>query len=111
MAKGLQIPLFQPMMWIPTESPHSSTRCVIIRFILSCILLTYGIQGNSVLRGPEDVIIDILSSVSASYDPYSSNPVASLPCNMSRSLAFQIGGKVCPDHILHKTVRLILDFR
>ncbi|KAF8879079.1 aspartic peptidase domain-containing protein [Gymnopilus junonius] len=52
--------------------------------------------GNSVLRGPADVVTNILSLVSSSYDPQAFNPVASLPCNMSRSLAFKIGGKMFP---------------
>ncbi|KDR82509.1 hypothetical protein GALMADRAFT_87852 [Galerina marginata CBS 339.88] len=52
--------------------------------------------GNSLLRGPEDVVKNILSSVSTTYDPDAPDPVAALPCNIPHSLAFQIGGKMFP---------------
>jgi hypothetical protein len=53
--------------------------------------------GNSVLRGPEDVVKKILSLVSdESYHPAASHSRAALPCSVPRSLAFQIGGKIFP---------------
>lgn len=47
------------------------------------------------LRGPEDVVASVLGSVSRTYDRTAEYPVAELPCHISHSLAFQIGGKVC----------------
>ncbi|PPQ85163.1 hypothetical protein CVT25_004170 [Psilocybe cyanescens] len=52
--------------------------------------------GNSVLRGPEDVVTNILRSVSSTYDSTAEYPVAGLPCHVPHSLAFQIGGKMFP---------------
>ncbi|KAK7453240.1 hypothetical protein VKT23_011916 [Stygiomarasmius scandens] len=55
--------------------------------------------GNSLLRGPSDVVSDILSSVSSNFNsrfPVSSTNRATLPCNIPRTLAFQIGGKMFP---------------
>ncbi|THU99843.1 acid protease [Dendrothele bispora CBS 962.96] len=55
--------------------------------------------GNSLLRGPSDVVSSILSSVSSSFNsrfPVSSSNQAILPCNVPRTLAFQIGGKMFP---------------
>ncbi|THV05895.1 acid protease, partial [Dendrothele bispora CBS 962.96] len=49
--------------------------------------------GNSLLRGPYDVVDDILSSV-ANYDPVTN--LAILPCDVPHTLAFQIGGKMFP---------------
>jgi len=55
--------------------------------------------GNSLIRGPKDVVQNILSSVSSTYGAnILSNPSAqaSLPCSTPRSLAFQIGGMMFP---------------
>ncbi|KAF8150005.1 aspartic peptidase domain-containing protein [Crassisporium funariophilum] len=52
--------------------------------------------GNSILRGPSDVVDQILSTVSTSYDPKAQDPVAALPCNVPRQLTFEIGGKMFP---------------
>ncbi|THU81307.1 acid protease, partial [Dendrothele bispora CBS 962.96] len=52
--------------------------------------------GNSLLRGPSDVVNNILSSVSTTYDPTRSNSAATLPCDVPHTLAFQIGGKMFP---------------
>lgn len=51
-------------------------------------------KGNSLIRGPSDVVDTILSSVSPSYDPAASDPAAIFPCTMPHTLAFEIGGKV-----------------
>jgi len=55
--------------------------------------------GNSAIRGPKDVVQNVLSSVSPSYaSTIASNPStqATLPCSAAHSLAFQIGGKMFP---------------
>ncbi|PPQ64155.1 hypothetical protein CVT24_008790 [Panaeolus cyanescens] len=52
--------------------------------------------GNSLLRGPVDVVNKILGTVSQSFNPRAQYPLATLPCNVPHSLAFQIGGKVFP---------------
>ncbi|KAF5388614.1 hypothetical protein D9757_004803 [Collybiopsis confluens] len=52
--------------------------------------------GNSLIRGPSDVVNDILTTVSPNFSPSSSNSVPLLPCNSAHSLAFQIGGKMFP---------------
>lgn len=51
--------------------------------------------GNSLIRGPSDVVDKILSTVSPTY---SSNKKAGpiLPCSVPRTLAFKIGGKMFP---------------
>lgn len=50
------------------------------------------LKGNSLLRGPEDVVAEILHKVSPTHShDGSSTPV---PCNVPRTLAFEIGGKV-----------------
>ncbi|KAF5315415.1 hypothetical protein D9619_007345 [Psilocybe cf. subviscida] len=50
--------------------------------------------GNSLLRGPEDVVAEILHKVSPTHShDGSSTPV---PCNVPRTLAFEIGGKMFP---------------
>jgi len=45
--------------------------------------------GNSLLRGPSDVVQNILSSVS-------DNAAATLPCAVPHTLSFEIGGKMFP---------------
>ncbi|TFK27580.1 acid protease [Coprinopsis marcescibilis] len=52
--------------------------------------------GNSILRGPEDVVDNILSTVSSRYDPDSQNPSAFFPCNIPHTLTFEIGGRMFP---------------
>ncbi|KII86691.1 hypothetical protein PLICRDRAFT_114010 [Plicaturopsis crispa FD-325 SS-3] len=55
--------------------------------------------GNSIVRGPSDVIQSILSAVSSSFAAASArnpNAVATLPCTASHSLAFEIGGQMFP---------------
>ncbi|KIK60385.1 hypothetical protein GYMLUDRAFT_605748 [Collybiopsis luxurians FD-317 M1] len=52
--------------------------------------------GNSLIRGPSDVVNNILTTVSPNYNPSSSNSIPSLPCTSAHTLAFQIGGKMFP---------------
>ncbi|KAM5543426.1 hypothetical protein V8D89_002677 [Ganoderma adspersum] len=63
--------------------------------------------GNSLVRGPSDVVSSVLSKVSTVYAANSSqSPV--LPCASAHRLAFQIGGKLFPvdprDFITQNTV-------
>ncbi|KAF9015426.1 aspartic peptidase domain-containing protein [Cyathus striatus] len=51
--------------------------------------------GNSILRGPKDVVNNILSKVSSAFDS-SSDSVPIMPCAIPRTLSFQIGGKIFP---------------
>ncbi|KAI0634489.1 acid protease [Trametes polyzona] len=53
--------------------------------------------GNSVIRGPPDVVDTILSRVSPTFaaDPTRAS-APFLPCTAAHSLAFQIGGKLFP---------------
>jgi hypothetical protein len=51
--------------------------------------------GNSLLRGPSDVVQNILTTVSPSFNPDSAGaPVVA--CNVPHTLSFQIGGKMFP---------------
>jgi hypothetical protein len=50
--------------------------------------------GNSLLRGPEDVVADILHKASPTHSHGGSSPV--VPCNVPQMLAFEIGGKMFP---------------
>ncbi|EIW59326.1 acid protease [Trametes versicolor FP-101664 SS1] len=51
--------------------------------------------GNSLIRGPSDVVNNILSTVSPAYAADSSaSPL--LPCDEGHNLTFQIGGKLFP---------------
>ncbi|OCH87952.1 acid protease [Obba rivulosa] len=51
--------------------------------------------GNSLMRGPQDIVNSVLSSVSPAYAADSSAaPV--LPCSSAHTLAFQIGGTLFP---------------
>jgi len=52
--------------------------------------------GNSLIRGPKDVVDGVLSSISSTYNPSAARPVAQVPCSVPRSLAFQIGGQMFP---------------
>ncbi|TFK67414.1 acid protease [Pluteus cervinus] len=70
---------------IPAEGGVDSTR-------VTALIDT----GNSLLRGPQDVVNNILSTVSSTYNPNAQTPVAEVPCAVPRTLAFQIGGKLFP---------------
>jgi len=59
--------------------------------ILSALVDT----GNSIIRGPQDVVDHILSSVSSAFAS-NSNDDPTFPCNVPHSLAFQIGGNTFP---------------
>lgn len=52
--------------------------------------------GNSLIRGPNDVVQNILTTVSPSYNPASPNSLPVLPCNVPHTLSFQIGGRQFP---------------
>ncbi|KAK0187646.1 aspartic peptidase domain-containing protein [Armillaria mellea] len=52
--------------------------------------------GNSLLRGPSDVVKNILSTVSSSYNASNAFSQAVLPCATAHTLSFQIGGKMFP---------------
>ncbi|KAF8887145.1 aspartic peptidase domain-containing protein [Infundibulicybe gibba] len=51
--------------------------------------------GNSILRGPTDVVNNILTTVSPNYDPTKAKE-PKVPCNVPHTLAFKIGGKMFP---------------
>jgi hypothetical protein len=52
--------------------------------------------GNSLIRGPQDVVDGVLSGMSRTYNPAAERPVAQVPCSVPRTLAFQIGGQMFP---------------
>ncbi|KAL9711394.1 hypothetical protein Ac2012v2_005940 [Leucoagaricus gongylophorus] len=49
--------------------------------------------GNSIIRGPEDVVNKILGIVSPSYEPNNQDSEPIFPCINPHTLVFQIGGK------------------
>ncbi|TBU29956.1 acid protease [Dichomitus squalens] len=51
--------------------------------------------GNSLIRGPQDVVNNIMSTVSPAFAA-NSNAQPTLPCDQPHTLAFQIGGKLFP---------------
>ncbi|EMD40177.1 hypothetical protein CERSUDRAFT_104024 [Gelatoporia subvermispora B] len=51
--------------------------------------------GNSLLRGPQDVVNNVLSTVSPAFAADSS-AAPTLPCSSAHTLAFQIGGTLFP---------------
>ncbi|KAH9179380.1 acid protease [Lactarius sanguifluus] len=51
--------------------------------------------GNSVIRGPQDVVNSVLKSVSSAFTA-NSNAAPTFPCKVPHTLAFQIGGKTFP---------------
>jgi len=51
--------------------------------------------GNSIVRGPQDVVNNILSSVSPAFAA-NSNAQPTFPCSTPHTLAFQIGGQMFP---------------
>ena len=58
-------------------------------FVLTCAL-----QGNSIIRGPDDVVQDLLTTVDPSFG--SNSNTATIPCLDAHTLAFQIGGQMFP---------------
>lgn len=56
------------------------------------MLLILLIKGNSLLRGPEDVVAQILHKASPTSSHDESSPVVS--CNIPQTLAYKIGGQV-----------------
>ncbi|KAF8074076.1 aspartic peptidase domain-containing protein [Lyophyllum atratum] len=52
--------------------------------------------GNSIVRGPQDMVANILKAVSPTYDPTNRDAAVTLPCSVPHTLAFQIGGKIFP---------------
>jgi hypothetical protein len=51
--------------------------------------------GNSIIRGPQDVVNSVLSSVSSAFAA-NSKAAPTFPCNVPHNLTFQIGGKAFP---------------
>ncbi|KAI0304284.1 acid protease [Multifurca ochricompacta] len=51
--------------------------------------------GNSLIRGPQDVVDSILRKVSSAFAA-DSNAEPTFPCSLPHDLAFQIGGKTFP---------------
>ncbi|KAI0688715.1 acid protease [Cytidiella melzeri] len=51
--------------------------------------------GNSILRGPQDVVNNILSTVSPAFAADSAS-AATFPCGTPHTLSFMIGGKMFP---------------
>ncbi|KAI0720597.1 aspartic peptidase domain-containing protein [Cerioporus squamosus] len=51
--------------------------------------------GNSLIRGPQDVVSNIYTKVSPAFAA-NSNTDPTLPCDAAHNLAFQIGGKMFP---------------
>jgi hypothetical protein len=68
---------------IPSQGVSSTTTSALID------------TGNSLLRGPSDVVQNILTKVSPSFSPSSGN-AAVIACNVPHTLSFQIGGKMFP---------------
>ena len=56
--------------------------------------LTCALQGNSIIRGPDDVVQDLLTTVDPSFG--STSNTATIPCLDAHTLAFQIGGQMFP---------------
>lgn len=52
--------------------------------------------GNSIIRGPEDVVNSILQTASPSYQPSDESSMPMFPCRNAHALAFQIGGQMFP---------------
>lgn len=52
--------------------------------------------GNSILRGPSDVVNKILTTVSPGYDATDTSAKPTFPCAQPHSLSFLIGGKQFP---------------
>ncbi|KAJ7739036.1 aspartic peptidase domain-containing protein [Mycena maculata] len=73
-----------PASTIPATGNVSSTK-------MSALIDT----GNSILRGPSDVVNNILSTVSPDYSAAVANS-ATLACATAHNLSFQIGGQMFP---------------
>ncbi|KAF9483409.1 acid protease [Pholiota conissans] len=52
--------------------------------------------GNSLIRGPEDVVVNLLQTISPGFNPSVEGSVPAVPCNVPRTLEFQIGGQMFP---------------
>lgn len=52
--------------------------------------------GNSILRGPADVVQAIYSSISSSFNASATNVIAPYDCNIPHTVSFQFGGKQFP---------------
>ncbi|KXN87376.1 hypothetical protein AN958_08807 [Leucoagaricus sp. SymC.cos] len=93
-----------PASTVPTNAAIDSTRTsALIDMVCPCLthicffdIRAILLQRNSLIRGPEDVVVQILKTVSPSYstDDASSLPVFS--CRNAHTLTFQIGGKMFP---------------
>ncbi|KAJ6585919.1 hypothetical protein B0H19DRAFT_428641 [Mycena capillaripes] len=73
-----------PSSTVPTSGGVDATR-------MSALIDT----GNSILRGPSDVVSNILGTISPSYTADDPNS-AILPCAKAHNLAFKIGGQMFP---------------
>ncbi|KAF7336250.1 Peptidase A1 domain-containing protein [Mycena venus] len=69
---------------VPTSGGVNATR-------MSALIDT----GNSILRGPSDVVSNILGAISPSYTPDDPNSAISA-CAKAHNLAFKIGGQMFP---------------
>ena len=52
------------------------------------------VKGNSLIRGPGDVVQNILSAVSSRYA--ATKAIATVPCATPHTIAFKIGGNMFP---------------
>ncbi|KLO16728.1 acid protease [Schizopora paradoxa] len=52
--------------------------------------------GNSILRGPADVVQAIYSGISTSFNASAANVIAPYDCSVPHTLSFQFGGKQFP---------------
>ncbi|KAI0365408.1 acid protease [Pilatotrama ljubarskyi] len=84
---GLQAPAFAPTEVYPLTQQASGIQ----QPSLSALIDT----GNSLIRGPSDVVSTILQKASPAF---AADPTArpTLPCASGHTLAFQIGGKLFP---------------
>lgn len=96
--EGCQNPPFPLEGLIRSGCRHSLTQCVHLFTPFKRNWLEK-LQGNSLLRGPEDVVVKILQTLSPRFDPNVAGSVPAVPCGMAPALAFQIGGQVS-----HRTV-------
>ncbi|KAH6911516.1 aspartic peptidase domain-containing protein [Coprinopsis sp. MPI-PUGE-AT-0042] len=52
--------------------------------------------GNSILRGPQDVVNTILTTASPTFNPDDAGSLPTFPCTTPQTLSFEIGGKMFP---------------
>ncbi|KAG5642547.1 hypothetical protein DXG03_002585 [Asterophora parasitica] len=52
--------------------------------------------GNSILRGPDDMVDAIFGKISPDYNPGNVDDDPLVPCSVPHTIAFQIGGKMFP---------------